>query len=140
MAKKEKKVSVMQAVGKRKKAIARATIRKGTGKLLINKRPLELIDRYRRLRIEEAVFIGKEVMKDVDINVNVSGGGSWGQIDAARTAIVNALVNWSKSPDLRQFYLDYDRSMLISDHRRTEPHKPSRSSAGPRRGKQQSKR
>ncbi|MBI4895326.1 MAG: 30S ribosomal protein S9, partial [Candidatus Aenigmarchaeota archaeon] len=67
-------------------------------------------------------------------------GGVWGQADAVRTAISNALVDFSKSSELREAYLDYDRSMIISDDRRTEPHKPSRSSAGPRRSKQQSKR
>jgi small subunit ribosomal protein S9 len=76
----------------------------------------------------------------VDISVNVKGGGVWGQADASRTAIGNALVKWSGSDDIRNVFVDYDRSILISDARRTEPHKPSRSSAGPRRKKQQSKR
>ena len=136
-----KKERVLQAVGKRKRAIARATIRKGSGKIRINSTLLDLIEpRYKRMRIKEALILAGDLANMVDIDVNVSGGGSWGQADAARTAIANALVDFSKDDNLKGVYLDYDRSLLISDARRTEPHKPSRSSAGPRRSKQQSKR
>ena len=96
--------------------------------------------RYKRMRIKEALLLADKLADNVDIDVNVSGGGLWGQADAARTAIANALVDFSKDNNLKKIYLDYDRSLLISDARRTEPHKPSRSSAGPRRSKQQSKR
>jgi len=92
------------------------------------------------MRLKEPLILSEDTANKVDIDVNVSGGGSWGQADAARTAIANALVDFSKDDNLKGVYLDYDRSLLISDARRTEPHKPSRSSAGPRRSKQQSKR
>ena len=138
---KKKKTKILIAVGKRKKAIARATIREGSGRIRINSIPLDLINpRYKKMRIKEAIMLAGEPAKKVDIDVNVSGGGIWGQADAARTAIANALVNFSKDPSLKEAYLDYDRSLLISDARRTEPHKPSRSKDGPRASKQQSKR
>ncbi|MFH0832630.1 MAG: 30S ribosomal protein S9 [Candidatus Aenigmatarchaeota archaeon] len=141
MTEKKKKERVIVAVGKRRKAIARATIREGSGNVRINSRPLDLVEpRYKQMRINEPLFLAGELSDKVDIDVNVSGGGVWGQADAVRTAIANALVEFSKSDDLRNIYLEYDRSLLISDARRTEPHKPSRSSAGPRRTKQQSKR
>lgn len=137
----EEKRKIIQSVGKRKKAIARATIRKGSGKIRINSILLDLIEpRYKKMRITEALILAGDLANNVDIDVNVSGGGSWGQADAVRTAIANALVNFSRDENLKRIYLDYDRSLLISDARRTEPHKPSRSSAGPRRTKQQSKR
>lgn len=136
----KKKSAVMQTIGKRKKAVARATIRAGTGRITVNKKPLELFDRYKKMRLEEAVMLAGDVMKKVDINVKVSGGGAWGQVDAARTAISNAILLWTNDPHTKKVYLDYDRSLLVSDPRRTEPHKPSRSTAGPRRSKQQSKR
>jgi small subunit ribosomal protein S9 len=137
----KKKEEFLQTVGKRKKAIARAIIRKGSGKIRINSILLDLIEpRYKRMRIKEALILAEDLADKVDIDVSVSGGGSWGQADAARTAIANALVGFSKDDNLKKVYLDYDRSLLISDARRTEPHKPSRSSAGPRRTKQQSKR
>ena len=139
------KEHILQTTGTRKRAIAVATVRKGSGKVRINSKLLDLIEpSYVRMRIREPLIIANEVQKDlleeVDIKVKVKGGGVWGQADAARTAIANALVNFSKSKELKEVYLDYDRSMIIPDHRRTEPHKPSRSRAGPRRTKQQSKR
>ena len=135
-----KKAKMNIFIGKRKKAIARAYIKQGTGKIKINKRPLELFDEYKKLRIEEALILAGDIVKTIDINVIVNGGGQWGQIDAARTAIANALVAFSKNEELKRKYMHYDKSLLVSDARRTEPHKPSRSSAGPRRSKQQSKR
>jgi small subunit ribosomal protein S9 len=135
-----KKLQKSQGIGKRKKAIARATIREGTGKIRINKKSLEIFDKYHKMRIEEAVLLAPEHANKVDIDVKVNGGGTWGQVDAVRTAIANAIVNWTNDENVKRAYRDYDRSLLISDARRTEPHKPSRSSAGPRRGKQQSKR
>ncbi|MFH0949463.1 MAG: 30S ribosomal protein S9 [Candidatus Aenigmatarchaeota archaeon] len=135
-----KKKDLMITVGKRKKAIARAIIRSGSGKILINKKPLEFFDRYVKMRISEALLIAGDYAKSVDISVNVKGGGVWGQADATRTAIANALYEWTGDEGLKHAYIDYDRSLLISDARRTEPHKPSRSTAGPRRTKQQSKR
>lgn len=127
--------------GKRKRSVARALVKKGSGKIKINSVPIENIEpRYRKMRIDEAVRIAGEKAKDVDIDVTVKGGGVWGQADAARTAIASGIVSFHRDNKLKQKYLDYDRTLLISDSRRTEPHKPSRSSAGPRRGKQQSKR
>ena len=137
----ERKKKPIVSVGKRKKAIARAAIREGKGIVRINSVPLELIEpRYKQMRIKEAVILAGESGKNVDISVTVEGGGIWGQADATRTAIANALVDYHKDQNLKKLYIDYDRSLLISDSRRTEPHKPSRSSAGARRTKQQSKR
>lgn len=127
-------------IGTRKKAVARAYIRQGTGKIFINNKPLQFIDKYRRMRIEEALMLAGDAAKQVDIKVTVKGGGVWGQTDAVRTAIGNAILDFTKDNNIKQAYLAYDRSILVSDPRRTEPHKPSRSSAGPRRSKQQSKR
>lgn len=138
---KKKKPRVIVTVGKRKKAIARAAIREGTGIIRINSLPLDLVEpRYKQMRIKEALILAGDLAKKVNIDVSVSGGGVWGQADATRTSIANALVEFYDDENLKQVYLNYDRSLLISDARRTEPHKPSRSTAGPRRTKQQSKR
>ncbi|MBI3190436.1 30S ribosomal protein S9 [archaeon] len=138
---KKKKTKTIQTLGTRKKAIARATIMEGNGRITINSVPIGNIEpRYRQMRIREALEIAGDLVNGVDIDVNVNGGGVWGQANAARTAIANALVKWTKNEKLKYMYIDYDRSLLISDSRRTEPHKPSRSTAGPRRSKQQSKR
>ena len=137
----KKKKKILIVIGKRKKAVARAFVQEGTGKIKINSTPIDLIQpNYVQLRLKEPVMIAGELAKRVNIDVRVNGGGVWGQADASRTAIANALVQWTKDAKLKNMYSDYDRSLLVSDSRRTEPHKPSRSTAGPRRSKQQSKR
>ncbi len=137
--KKDKKPSPITTVGKRKKAVARAVIKKGKGVLRINGKPLDVWNQTSRMRIKEALILAGELPKKVDISVNVSGGGITGQTDAVRQAIACALNEFSGGK-LRDKYMDYDRTLMVADSRRTEPHKPSRSKAGPRRHKQKSKR
>ncbi|MBS3056678.1 MAG: 30S ribosomal protein S9 [Candidatus Aenigmarchaeota archaeon] len=133
--------SVVIIVGKRKKAVARAVAQKGHGIIRINNILIKNIQpSYRRMRIMEPILLAGKTAEGIDIDINVRGGGIWGQADASRTAIANAILNISNDKKLHEDYIQYDRSLLISDARRTEPHKPSRSSAGPRRTKQQSKR
>jgi small subunit ribosomal protein S9 len=137
----KKKKKSMFVIGKRKKSIARAIITEGTGKITINSRPIDTVaPRFIKMRLMEPIVIAGEKAKNVDIRINVNGGGVWGQANASRTAIANALVKWGKDTKLQEAFVDYDRSLMVSDPRRTEPHKPSRSTAGPRRSKQQSKR
>ncbi|MBN2202671.1 MAG: 30S ribosomal protein S9 [Candidatus Aenigmarchaeota archaeon] len=129
----------MQETGKRKRAIARAFAKKGSGKILVNKKPLDIVmPEMARLLIKEPLIIGGDAASNLDIQVSVSGGGIFGQATAARQAIAKVLVGQDKK--LKEKFLNYDRSLLIADSRRTEPHKPSRSSSGPRRHKQRSKR
>jgi len=141
MPKKEKKEKIVVSTGKRKSAIARATIKEGEGKVFINKVPLDLIQpELIRLKIREPLLLAGDLAKKVDINVNVRGGGISGQADAVRQAIAKGLVEFYKSPKLRQTFIQYDRNLLVYDPRRNEPHKPSRSKAGARRHRQRSKR
>ena len=125
--------------GMRKRAVARVTIKPGTGKVIINKKPLEILEpEMARLLVMEPLILAGEAATKFDFKVNVKGGGVTGQASAARQAIAKLLVKNNKA--LKKKFLDYDRSLLIADIRRTEPHKPSRSRAGPRRHKQRSKR
>ncbi len=110
--------------GKRKKAIARATIREGTGKLKINKRPLSSISsEFVRLKIQEPLFFAEDTAPKLDIDVNVSGGGVVSQADAVRLAIARGLVAYN--PKLKQTFLDYDRTLLVADVRQRETRKPN---------------
>ena len=64
-------------------------------------------------------------LNDVDIVVDVQGGGQMGQVDAIRTAIARGLVQWNRGKDgedeeLRDEYLRFDRSLLVNDPRRKE--------------------
>jgi small subunit ribosomal protein S9 len=126
--------------GKRKKAIARARFRPGSGRIRINSLPLENTgNEMVRLRLQEPLMIAGDAWKAFDVRVNVSGGGTTGQADAVRQAISRGLAELV-GEDLRKKYVALDRNLLIYDPRRTEPHKPPRSSQGPRRYKQRSKR
>src|SRR3989338_4723939 len=96
--------------GKRKRAIARATIAEGKGIVRVNHQLLETYEpRMARMRIMEPLLIGVEVAKKVDIDVDVVGGGQQGQADAVRLAISKGLIQFSKNKQLRQEFLDYDR-------------------------------
>jgi small subunit ribosomal protein S9 len=140
--KKEKsKDSGILMVGKRKSAVARASIASGSGKVRINSLPLDIWGNdFLRMRIKEPLIIAGDVAKGVDISVKVNSGGTSGQTDAVRMAIAKALLAYAKNEQLRKKFIEYDRNLLVFDPRRNEPHKPSRSRAGPRRHKQRSKR
>ncbi|MCK5291950.1 MAG: 30S ribosomal protein S9 [Thermoplasmata archaeon] len=120
--------------GKRKSAIARATVKSGVGKVRINKKPLELVDpELARLKIVEPLALAdKSLVTKVDIDVIVSGGGIMGQADACRTAIARGLVEYlrvnkprgSDFKTLESAYRQRDRSLLVNDPRRKMPKKP----------------
>lgn len=112
--------------GKRKASTARAIVKPGKGRVLINNVPFEIYQpKLARLRIQEALMFAGDILKDVDIFVNVKGGGYMGQANAARVAIGKALVEYTKSNALKNAYLEYDRSLLVSDVRRKETRKPN---------------
>jgi small subunit ribosomal protein S9 len=141
-AKKEtvKKKKMVFVTGKRKRAVARARFKEGTGRVKINSIPIDNItSEMLRLRIQEPLIIAGDSWKKFDININVRGGGTAGQSEAARQTIARGLVQLLGA-ELKKRYLEYDRNLLVYDPRRTEPHKPPRSSQGPRRYKQRSKR
>ncbi len=135
-------MKVIQTAGKRKTAIARATIREGKGRVRINHKPVEIIEpEIARFTImEPLVLAGEEIVGKVDIDVRVEGGGFMGQAEAARVAIARALVEWTNDMNLKEKFMKYDRTMLVGDSRRTEPHKPNRSTKGPRAKRQKSYR
>ena len=135
-----KKEKVFFATGKRKKSVARASMKKGNGKVTINSISLESIENsFVKSRINEPLQLAGSDWKGYDINVKVTGGGIKGQAEASRQAISRALVQIFGN-QLKKTFLNYDKYLLVYDPRRTEPHKPPRSSQGPRRYKQRSKR
>jgi small subunit ribosomal protein S9 len=126
--------------GKRKRAIARATITPGKGIIRINKQLLKTIEpEISRLRLQEPLEIAGDYKNKVNININLKGGGSQSQIEAARLTIAKALLAYTNNnAELKQSFLNYDRHLLIADTRRNEPHKPNDSK--PRAKRQFSKR
>ncbi len=127
-------------IGKRKEAVAKAFVEKGNGKIKVNGKLLEnMRPEIVMLMIKEPLMIAGDLSKKVNINVSVSGGGIIGQAEAVRQAIANGLIKFG-GKKYKKIFEDYDRHLIVKDSRRTEPHKPSRSSQGPRRHKQRSKR
>ncbi|MFA5930608.1 MAG: 30S ribosomal protein S9 [Candidatus Micrarchaeia archaeon] len=121
-AKKKEVISVFR--GKRKESIARASIRKGKGIIRINSVRLDAIDnKYVRQMVGEPLGLAPEVATQVDISVNVFGGGQMGQAQACRTAIARALVGFSGDDNLKRKIIDHDKFMIAEDSRRVEPKK-----------------
>ena len=128
------KNKIIHTSGKRKTAVARATLRPGSGNVIINSTPLAAWgSNILRLRVQEPLLLAKKHADKVDIVVNVIGGGMTGQADAARLAIGRALVELDEK--LQPVLLDYDRMLLVADVRRKEPSKPN--SHGKARAKKQ---
>lgn len=129
--------------GKRKRAVAKATINPGNGQITINKKPYLQFAMFERLRLEEPVRIAAETLEEMKFNIKVSvnGGGKSGQIEAARLAIGRALLEATKQEDpekgekLKRAYLNYDRNLLVADTRRKEAYKPGDSKARAKRQK-----
>ncbi len=117
-------IKVITSSGKKKTAIARATVKKGNGKVRINKKPLEIYDPdFAKFKITEAVMLAGEVVNGIDIDVVVSGGGIIGQASAVRTAIARGIVDWTNDTSLRDTYMAYDRNLLVNDSRQKETKK-----------------
>ncbi|MBC7100465.1 30S ribosomal protein S9 [Methanothermobacter tenebrarum] len=128
---------IVHTSGKRKTAIARATFYEGKGRVRINKTPVELYQpELARLKILEPLKLaGEEITKNIDIKVNVRGGGIMGQAEAARMAIARGLIQWTNDMELKEKFSQYDRTMLVGDPRRSEPKKYGGRGARARRQK-----
>jgi small subunit ribosomal protein S9 len=116
---------VTNTSGKKKTAVARATVQDGSGKVRINSQPVELAEpELARLKMTEPFRIAEDDLRDgVDIDVTVQGGGFAGQADAVRTAIARGLVQHTSDAELREAFMGFDRSLLVNDVRQSEPKK-----------------
>lgn len=118
-------MKIIHASGKRKTAIARATLKQGSGKIRVNNILIDFVQpEISRMKIMEPWILGGDTTSKVDIDVNVQGGGITGQAEAARLAIGRALVQFNKL--LEKDFLNYDRLLLVADIRRKETRKPNR--------------
>ena len=116
---------IINTSGKRKTAIARATVQKGKGLVRINKKPVELYEpEIAKWKIFEPIRLAEKHIDKINIDVNVAGGGFMSQANAVRTAIARGLVEFTADPSLKLAFLDHDRSLLVNDSRRKETKKP----------------
>ena len=120
--------------GKRKRAVAKATLKEGSGKVRINNIMLDNYQpRLARMKIREPLLLADKYAKKFDISVKINGGGFMSQAEAARLAIARVLVASSKGKTLKETFLQYDRHLLIADVRRKEMCKPNDSKARSKR-------
>jgi len=125
---------IIHTSGKRKRSIARATLKKGTGLVRVNHVPIDIFQpTMARLKLREPLILSGNIAQEVNININVKGGGIMSQTDAARLALARALVKYNKK--LEKVFSEYDRHLLIADVRRKEPCKPNISKARAKRQK-----
>ena len=129
-------MKIVHTSGKRKQAIARATLKPGKGKVRVNNQALDSLEpKLARMKIREPLILAGGIANKVDISVDVSGGGQMSQAEAVRLAIARALAEHSKDDKLEKVFLDYDRQLLVADVRRKEVNKPNRSKARAKRQK-----
>lgn len=123
--------------GKRKTSIAKVRVVDGKGHVLYNKVPMEHLRFFHKLALLEPIRIYENVVGKLpyDLTITIVGGGKESQIQAARLGVARALVAASKSAELREAYLKYDRHMLVADVRRKEQRKPGDSKARAKRQK-----
>jgi len=118
-------MKVINTSGKRKTAIARATFREGKGRVRINSVPLEVYsNEIIRMKISEAIALAPGAINNVDVDIEVSGGGVMGQAEAIRTALGRGILGWTNNPKIKETYLSYDRTLLVNDSRQKEMKKP----------------
>ncbi|MBI5046888.1 30S ribosomal protein S9, partial [Candidatus Micrarchaeota archaeon] len=98
----KKSTRAFVARGKRKLSIARATIQAGKGVVRVNKQNISALQNsyVRQIILEPIRYLGPEAT-EIDVSVNVIGGGMMGQAQAARTAIANALVQYFDQANLK---------------------------------------
>jgi len=119
-------METVNAVGRRKAAIARVIVKEGNGTITINKRP---IDGYFPSSILQYIvkqpMLTLDCVEKYDIKVNLDGGGYKGQAEALRLAIARALVkiNPEDKPALRA------QGFMTRDPRSVERKKPGQPKA-----------
>ncbi len=85
--------SIIAATGRRKESVARVQLINGSGKVLINKRPMEDYFKTETLRtVALQPFTLTKTTGKFDVKANVSGGGMSGQAGAVRLGISRALL------------------------------------------------
>lgn len=119
-------MEVINALGRRKAAVARVFVSEGSGKIVINKREIENYFPSSILQfVVKQPLTTLDVLEKYDIKINLKGGGYKGQSEAARLGIARALVkiNAEDKPALRA------EGFMTRDPRIVERKKPGQPKA-----------
>lgn len=119
-------MEVVNALGRRKSAVARVYVKEGNGNITINKRDLAQYFPSTILQYVVKQPLNKlEVAEKYDITINVYGGGFTGQSQAIRLGIARALVKIN--PDDKKALRS--EGFMTRDAREVERKKPGRPKA-----------
>ena len=119
-------MEVINAIGRRKSAVARVYMSEGTGKITINK--VDITEQFPSAILQYVVKQPLELLEATgkyDIKANLDGGGFTGQSQALRLAIARALVKVD-AEDKKKLK---DQGFLTRDAREVERKKPGRPKA-----------
>jgi len=125
----------LHTIGRRKSAVARVYVSRGTGKLLINSRDVQ--NYFPKATSRYIVFQPLNLLKvneNYDFKINVKGGGVTGQAGAIRLGIARALLKLAPASRAELKAAGF----LTRDARKVERKKPGKS--GARKSYQFSKR
>ncbi len=120
-------MELINALGRRKSAVARVYVNPGKGNITINNRPLEVYFKAETLQyiVKQALEL-TSTLGMFDIKVNLDGGGTKGQAEALRLAIARALCKI----DAEQYRSTLkSNGLLTRDPREVERKKPGRPGA-----------
>jgi small subunit ribosomal protein S9 len=119
-------MEIVNAIGRRKSAVARIYIKEGKGRIIVNDRELQDYFPLEQLQyiIQQPLQLA-EVTEKYDITVNLKGGGIKGQAEALRLAIARALV--MVKPETKETLKS--NKMLTRDSREVERKKPGQPGA-----------
>ena len=100
------------ATGRRKSSTARVFLKKGSGEITVNKRPLDQYFGRPTARMIVRQALQKVNLDDqFDVNCTVRGGGTTGQAGAIRLGITRAIINYDselRSPLRRAGFVTRD--------------------------------
>ena len=142
--KEKAKIKRVQTFGKKKNAIAVATVEEGKGVIRVNGRPLQLVEpaALRAKLYEPILILGGKRFNNLNMRIKVNGGGQTAQIYAIRQAICKGVIAYNQKfvdeetkRAIKDVILQYDRTLLVADPRRPEPKKFSGRGARARRQK-----
>lgn len=86
-------MEVINTIGRRKTAVARLYLKDGEGKISINKKDYKEYFPLKQVQyIVEQPLEAVNKLSEFDIKINIKGGGTKGQAEAARLALARALV------------------------------------------------
>ena len=119
-------MEIINALGRRKTAVARVFLKKGKGNITINNKDLKVYFPIGTLQYKVLQPLNLfDLVGKYDIKANLNGGGTTGQAEALRLAISRALVKESEEnkPALKA------QGFLTRDSRMVERKKPGQKKA-----------